>query len=590
MTAIREIEIQNFRGISYLKWWPRPGINCLIGPGDGGKSTILDAVELNLGSRQSYSFTDADFHRCDTSRPIIIDITLGALDDDLLNLETYGHFFRGWDSATGTLHTETSATLETVLTLRLTVADDLEPFWTLYADGPSAEGREKNLLFKHRHNVSPVRLGTVATHHMALGPRSVLGKLSSDATQASAALAAASRQARKAFADQGCTGVEDVLLVSKQIANSMGIRVDDVKALLDVRGVTFTGGAIALHGDDQVPMRSLGSGSMRLLVAGLQKAVGRSSIFLIDEVEFGLEPYRIVRLLDSLGAKVDDPSQQVFMTTHSAIVLRELSAPQLFTVRNFKNILPAPPTAAIPGAPVRVTSNRIFPLGRSLEAQKTLRACAEAFLAPNVIVCEGKTEIGLIRGYDLHRQSQGDQSVLANGCHWADGGGSSMMERASIFADMGYRTALFMDSDVAYTAQDYSSLAAKGVTVIRWAEGLSTEEALFLSAGAPQIPALLSIACEWRSEDAVDALIKKLSNGTYDLNACRNAFTEDMRSLLGGCAKDKSGGWYKDIEPAERVMREVIGPHWPADATAFAGPVRSLWDWIWPRPLAPQSN
>lgn len=126
---------------------------------------------------------------------------------------------------------------------------------------------------------------------MALGPRSVLGKLSPDKTQASSALAAASRQARQAFVEQSCDGVDEVLATSRTIANEMGIPVEQVNALLDVKGGTFSGGAIALHDEDQVPLKNLGSGSMRLLVAGLQKIAGHSSISIIDEAEFGLEPY-----------------------------------------------------------------------------------------------------------------------------------------------------------------------------------------------------------------------------------------------------------------------------------------------------------
>ena len=38
MARIRKIEIANFRGIQLLAWCPTPGINCLIGPGDSGKS------------------------------------------------------------------------------------------------------------------------------------------------------------------------------------------------------------------------------------------------------------------------------------------------------------------------------------------------------------------------------------------------------------------------------------------------------------------------------------------------------------------------------------------------------------------------
>lgn len=583
MAVIREVDIHNFRGISHLKWWPTPGINCLIGSGDSGKSTVLDAIDLCLGSRQNFTFTDADFHLCNVAEPIVIDVTLGDLDDELRNLEAYGHFLRGWDATTGQLHNETGATLETVLTLRLIVRDDLEPQWLLFSLGPAAEGREKNLQWKHRQKVAPVRLGAIASQHMALGPRSVLGKLSADATSASSALASASREARHAFAEQGCRGVEPILEATKRISNEMGIRVDEVKALLDVKGVTLSGGAISLHDQDQVPMKNLGSGSARLLVAGLQKAVGRSSIFIVDEVEFGLEPYRIVRLLDSLGAKRNDESQQVFLTTHSPIVLRELSSVQLFRVRSYRQVVPAVVVGDTVQQPARkVTQNWTVHLGRDEVAQKTLRACAEAFLAPSVIVCEGKTEIGLIRGIDLQRQDAGRTSILAHGCHWADGGGSSMIERAQIFARMGYRTALFMDSDVVYASEIYAALQTAGVSVFRWPEGYSTEAALFASVPAAQIPALLSIACEWRSADSVDSRIRIVSGNQYTLESCRDGFVDSMRSILGKCAGD--GKWFKDIEPAETALRQVVAPVWAQTNALFTSPLNQLWQWISPPP------
>ena len=48
MTLIRLIEIENFRAIRKLRWLPGPGVNCLIGPGDSGKSTILYALRARI--------------------------------------------------------------------------------------------------------------------------------------------------------------------------------------------------------------------------------------------------------------------------------------------------------------------------------------------------------------------------------------------------------------------------------------------------------------------------------------------------------------------------------------------------------------
>jgi len=574
MTVIRDILIKNFRGIRELRWMPGEGINCLIGHGDAGKSTILDAIEYTVGARRQINFTDADFHRCNIDDPIEIFVTLGALSRDLLNLETYGHFTRGFDKTTGAYENETRADLETVLTVRLIVRDDLEAEWGLYSEGAAAEGRERNLIWKHRQAIAPTRLGTSASHHMALGQRSILNKLSSDSAQASKALAAAARQARKAFADEGCEGVDDVLATSQRVASEMGIPVQELHALLDVRGVSFSGGTIALHDEEHVPLKGLGSGSLRLLVAGLQKSAGKSNISIIDEVEFGLEPYRIVRLLDALGAKGNDKTQQVFMTTHSPIVLRELSSPQLYAIRASRINMPIVDEEN----PQYSVVNTVHPLGDSEENQKTLRACAEAFLAPTVIVCEGKTEIGLIRGLDLFCQDQGNRSIVSHGCHWTDGGGSSMYQRAITFGNMGYRTALLMDSDVLPDAQIVTQLAAANVSVFRWPDGKTTEDVIFSSAPASCITDLLDIAVEWKSEDSVNAKIQSESTNAYDLAACRTEFQEGMRPILAACAGQKK--WYKDIEPAERLMREILGKNWLDLGDDIKVPMNELWQWV----------
>lgn len=66
MARIGKIEIANFRGIPLLAWRPKPGINCPIGLGDSGKSTVLDAIDLCLGARRNIQFSDADFFGLDT--------------------------------------------------------------------------------------------------------------------------------------------------------------------------------------------------------------------------------------------------------------------------------------------------------------------------------------------------------------------------------------------------------------------------------------------------------------------------------------------------------------------------------------------
>lgn len=87
-----------------MTWTPRDSFCCLIGAGDSGKSTILDAVEAELSSRW-FSFSKSDFLVCDTSNTIEIEATVGQFSKMLKSGERFGLHIRGWRS-TGELRDE----------------------------------------------------------------------------------------------------------------------------------------------------------------------------------------------------------------------------------------------------------------------------------------------------------------------------------------------------------------------------------------------------------------------------------------------------------------------------------------------------
>ena len=166
MPVIRKIEISNFRGIQKFSWCPRPGVNCLVGAGDSGKSSILDAIDLCLGPRRNLSVSDADFHLLNVETPIHIDTTLGELGDKLKSLDTYGLYLRGFDSTTGEISDEPEVGLETVLTVRLAVEADLEPTWSLLSERALAEGQSRNLSWNDRVRLAPTRLGAFSEYNL----------------------------------------------------------------------------------------------------------------------------------------------------------------------------------------------------------------------------------------------------------------------------------------------------------------------------------------------------------------------------------------------------------------------------------------
>ena len=221
MARVRKIEISNFRCIKSMSWVPTAGLNCLIGPGDAGKSTVLDAIDLCLGARRTFQFTDADFFNLDVGRPININLTIGDLDDALKNIDAYGLFLRGFDPKTGDVEDEPDRELEIVLTLSLTVESDLEPSWKLISDRAKAQGATRNLTWEDRGRLAPTRIGTLSDFNLGWRRGSVLNRLTQEKPDASAALAKAARDARNAFGDDVENQLGETLRVVAETAREL---------------------------------------------------------------------------------------------------------------------------------------------------------------------------------------------------------------------------------------------------------------------------------------------------------------------------------------------------------------------------------
>jgi putative ATP-dependent endonuclease of OLD family len=571
MARIRKVEILHFRGIKSLTWRPSTGINCLIGPGDSGKSTVLDAIDLCLGARRTVQFTDADFFNLDVTSPISITLTIGELDDGLKNLDTYGLYLRGFNVDTGQVEDEPENELETVLTLNLAVGSDLEPSWTLISDRAKAQDATRNLTWGDRVRLAPTRIGAWADFNLGWRRGSVLNRLTDEKADASAALAKAARDARAAFGQDVEQQVCETLRLVGEAAKELGINVGDkVRALLDAHSVTFSGGLISLHSENGVPLRGLGIGSIRLLVAGLQrKAASQSSILLVDELEHGLEPHRIMRFLGSLGAKEKSPPLQVVMTTHSPVALRELAGSQLSVLRETGD------------------QHEALNVGTEDDVQSTIRLYPDAFLATSVIVCEGASEVGLIRGLDQHRTTQGEVSISACGVALVDCGGGEAdkpFKRASVFRRLGYRVAVLRDDDKQPSDGVERAFTDGGGTVFSWRQRRALEDELFLSLTDVAVGKMLGVASELHGDALIDDHIKSVSANSKDLQSAlfeivMDDLTIETRTILGKAARLKRAGWFKSVSWMEEVAREIVAPDLLAVEHGFRDIIYRVFNW-----------
>jgi putative ATP-dependent endonuclease of OLD family len=572
---IRYIEIENFRGIRSFSWAPAPRVNCLVGPGDSGKTTILDAIELALAPRYQVSFDDSDFYGSDPNNKIAITVTLGELPDRFKAFAAYGEHTRGWNATKEQIIDEPddASGLEVVLSARLSVDKTLEPKWMIYTDRSVNEEKEaRTFRFEDRQMMAPSRLGDYTDRHLAWGRQSILSRLSDKGLSGTDLLAQAGRAARKQFATNSEKLFKDVIEEIKKLARHVGVKLSyEISARMDVRGISLNSGGISLHEGD-LPLRLLGAGSSRLLVAALQDFAGDSKPFaLIDEVEHALEPHRISRLLRYLKSDRDGKPPQLFLTTHSPVVLEELSVDEVTVVRRDLS------SGSITAVPTKTD----FP---STYAQALLRRTPNAFLARSVLVCEGKTEVGLVRGLDQFWTNKQQDPLATVGVVPTSGGGKDDAPKmAKHFATLKYRTALFLDSDCEpHDAAILPALTGLGVEVIRWEKGKATEDVLFGDLSDAAVKDLVELlgSKEYLASipEQINSLVEsRLLKDWDDLKVrCKDP---TVRKHLATCAKKH--GWIKDrLSLSEAIGLSVLGPHLTDLSHTNASTIELLRTWI----------
>jgi len=545
---IRHISVRNFRGIRELDW-PVPDRNviCLVGRGDSTKSTILEALRRVFHPQWNLSFDDADFHLCNPESLITIEVVLGDLPDTFRDLEKYGHSLCGWNAGTLARTDDPGDGLEDALRIRLTVAEDLEPAWTVIKSDD-----DEGAPFKpsDRAKVAVSLIGAISDRHLTWSRGSILSQLT-ETENITSSLADAARAAKAAFEDRRAadlTSFDDVAGTAETTARALGVNVAaSYKAHLDSDAINVRMAGLALH-DGDMPLRQLGLGSKRMLTTGLQKqALRQPHITLFDEVEVGLEPHRIARLLHHLK---DDNTGQYLLTTHSPVVLRELTVADLHIVHG-------------DGGRIDVVAANKPAIADSIQGK--IRAGAEAFLAPKIVVCEGATEVGFLRGLDDHWvAAENKDSFAYRGVALFDASGASKIkEIAETLNALGYDVAVLADSDepVQFSDEHARELRNAGIIVAKWDGALSIEERVFADLPWAGVMASFAAARAIWNEDArlLDQVQTQFGEG-FDRDIAAWVETPQLRTALGKAAK--ASDWFK---------RQSWGREWAAAISGHLG-------------------
>lgn len=573
---VRRLWIQNFRGIKSLDWKipADQRLVALVGPGDSGKSTILEAVHYLLSDRWNVSFSDTDFHGADVSSPISITALTIDLPAALKKDTALGMSLSGVD-ANGELYQDPEDGLDPALLVRLTVDATLEPRWAVLR----ADGTEQYLTSAQRRTFSTFKVDDRTDAQLRWSRTSPLGRLSSQDGGEREALAAASRAARDALADHEHSSLSDLAKRVQERANRIGGgSFNDIKPGLDTSRSSM-GAALALY-EDVVPLTSYGLGSRRLASLAVQQlAAGTRSVAVVDEIESGLEPHRAVRLLSYLLS--DDDYSQVLVTTHSPVIVEQATIENLATVQN------------------RSGDVTVTMLGDGTEVlQRLRRARPSSLLARRVVVAEGKTEHGLLmellESVDAIRARLGHSTSAGEGVAIQDGnGGTEVGPRAEALARLGFTVAAFCDNDDRSIDGPLAAAEAAGVTCIRWDYGHSLETQLCSQLEAPGLTALLQLAVERRHSvntvlDDLTATGPGVQATHLDVDAWLVIYPlEEMRTWIARAAIARK--WFKDV-PGGRALGNWIVPRY--NDPQLAGLVTRLEQvraFAYPEPPAPPS-
>lgn len=542
---IRHLEIKNYRGIKFAQWClPSSQIVSLIGKGDSCKTTILDSIRLVFYPHWALQLSDVDFYRLNVNEPIVIRATIGGLAEDLLSIGKYGLHLRGWDAEEKRINDEPLGDVsedEPVLTVELRVGADLEPQWRVVTDR-NPEGVNFGLADRKRLNATFI--GAYSNRLLTWDSQSPLSKLTEKANFQSS-LANATRAARAAF-DNNRSEVEHLDHAAEKVfllAKKLGVNASETfLSHLDLGAINIKAGGVSLH-DGDIPLRQLGLGSKRMLSCGIQsETLENQHITLVDEIESGLEPHRISRLIKHF--KEDEQGCYLF-TTHSPIVLRELNFEELNVVHNREGFISIR----------NISDKSLF----SSKVQGIVRSHADAFLCPKVIVCEGATEVGFVRGMDDYYVSEGNESFSYYGVSYLDASGcSNVKPKAEVMDSLGYQVAAFVDSDAQdkFGYKDKEQLEERNVVVVMWEGEVAIEERLFFDLPWSIVVELLNWAKEELGLSVVDNVLSKFGEKIPDnINEWQD--NRDYRIAIGKAAK--SSGWFKNITFGEKLGKVTTG-------------------------------
>lgn len=355
-----------------MRWFPAKGVNVILGGGDVGKTTMLDAIALLLSPAYPSIVPDTDYYLRKDEDGFVVEAIMSLPADTGISQLVKPSWPWDWDGTNVIVPTiaddGADPRNDPVYWLRVRGTDELELVYEIVQPDGTAETLPVSL----RRQIGLVRLSGDDRNDRDLRfvQGSQLDKLLSDKALRSRL---ANQLAETDVANGVSENAKETLKALDQAFKANTLPHDLDLAITGGPGLSIMAliGLTAKREDIPLPLASWGAGTRRLAALAIAGQNHKASpITIVDEIERGLEPYRQRMLIGKLQAG----TSQVFVTTHSAAAVSAAVRASLWYIDHA-------------GAIGRLDSNK------SIRHQKR---DPETFLSRLAIVGEGATELGFV--------------------------------------------------------------------------------------------------------------------------------------------------------------------------------------------------
>lgn len=549
--VIRKLTVSRFRGIEKLEWKPWPGMNILLGGGDVGKTTILEAIALLLSPTNAITVSESDYWQRDSSREFLIEAVLSLSEASGINTQKSYSWPWTWDGtdavqpAAKEKGEDLSDADDPVYRVRVRGTAELELAWEIVQPNDEADHFSVSV----RRKIGVVRLSADERNDrdLRLVYGSGLDRLIADGAlraRIGKQISELDLEASLNESGRNAIGELDKRLVVSALPHDLTLGLTTSHGL----SIGALIGLLAKKHEVSLPLANWGAGTRRMVTLEIASAAEReASITLVDEIERGLEPYRLRKLLSIIA----NQEGQAFITTHSPVAIACSEKARLWYMDSIGSV------GALP-------RDKIAP---------QQRRDPETFLAKVAVIAEGPTEVGFLQFF---LEKVFDTSPLDHGVRVCDGqGNSATLDLLETLSASGLQFVGLADNEGTEPGRWRVLKQKLGDRLHQWQDGC-TEQHVIAEIADDKLPELLKDAEGTYDGDRLRTIADRLGIQDKQLASIEQALADQgksLRQLIVAAAigskegapvgdekawKKHSRHWFKSEEGGRELARSMV--------------------------------